>query len=353
MISSLIINTRRFINTHLINTHAMKKLLLPVFAVSALLLNSCSTTQLAGQADSNDDVYYTEAKAKVIQPPAERVQSSTPNKSYRTDEQLYGDEYSDNSYRNNRYDDDYTYSSRINRFYYNSPYRPYYDYRYSYGYNPWYTYSYDPFFYDPWLYRPGVSVWIGTGRYWSPYNYGYYGSRYNNGYWGPYSYYNTYPGYNYGGRYYSGGGYYNGGVYNNPNHRARPDRESGMGRSGNNDPQTGIYIPSTGRPNRSSVNPNRTPDGRISSSDQGSSGASSQPSSTSSRPNRPSRTQEAAAPRQQTAPAPRPEPREYSRPERSSSPAPSSSGSSSGGGSSNGSSSGGSSSGSRPSRGGR
>ena len=45
----------------------MKKILLPVFAGSALLLNSCSTTQLAQQAGS-DDVYYTEAKAKVITP---------------------------------------------------------------------------------------------------------------------------------------------------------------------------------------------------------------------------------------------------------------------------------------------
>ncbi len=334
----------------------MKKLLLPVFAASALILNSCSTTRLAGQADSNDDVYYTEARAKVITPVVARVQNNRQEQSYRTDEQLYRD----NDDTDTRYYDDYTYSSRINRFYYNSPYRPYYDYRYSYGYNPWYSYSYDPFFYDPWLYRPGVSVWINTSRYGSRYNYGYYGSVYNNGYWGPYSYYNTYPGYNYGGGYYNGGGYYGGGsVYNNPNHRARPNRESGVSRIGNNDPQTGIYTPPTGRPNRASVPNNHTPDGRISSSGQVSTGSTSAQPSTSdiSRPSRPSRTQEAPEPRQQTAPAPRPEPREYSRPERSSSPAPSSSGSSYGGGSSNGSSSGGSSSGSssgsRPSRGGR
>lgn len=311
----------------------MKKLLLlPIFAVSALILSSCSTTQLAGQAPAGDDVYYTEAKAQVITKAPVTAQANQSEKSYRTDEQLYGDE---SSY-DNRYNDDYYYSSRINRFYYNSPYRSYYDNGYAFGYNPWYTYSYDPFFYDPWAYRPGVSLWFNIGR---PYYYGYYGSRYNNGYWGPYSYYDVYPGYGYGGYY---GGYYGngGGRYNAPSN-PRPNRESGVGRAYDRieTTQGNGGIINTGRPNRGSAVQNNQPNGRVSSDRNN---TTSQPAATSSRP---TRTQ--AQPRQSAPePAPRQAPSVSSRPERSSAPAPSSSGGNSGG-----SSSGGSSSGSRPSRG--
>jgi hypothetical protein len=373
----------------------MNKFLLPVLAVSATLLYSCSTTQLARQASSDDDVYYTEAKAIVVEPvvaeASERTNESAnetsqptarSEQSYRTDEQLYGDVND-----SDRYYDDYSYSNRINRFYYNSPFRPYYDYRYDFGYNPWYTGYYDPFFYDPWFYRPGVSVWVGAyPRYRYGYNYGFYGSRFNNGFWGPYSYYNTYPGYGYGG-YRRNGYYYGGGSgYSNPS-RPRPNREGNIGRADNtiDYPSSGGSVPVGGRPSRGSYVPNgndKQSPGRI-SSDQGSTAPadqssygtrpsrrtsadeakpreriSSEPGSSSAQPSssgssRPTRTREADQSRQ-SEPSPRPT---YSRPERSSSPSPSYGGGNSGGSSSGGSSSGGSSSGSsgggRPSRGGR
>ncbi|MBC7914473.1 MAG: hypothetical protein H7Y07_10165 [Pyrinomonadaceae bacterium] len=352
----------------------MKRVLLPILAGSVLILSSCSTAQLAGQANSNDDVYYTQAKAKVVEAPAVKVQPTEDNQanskadnSYRTQEELYGGrDYSDRDY-----DDTYRYgyASRLNRFYYNSSWRTYYDYRYSNGYNPWYTYNYDPFFYDPWNYRRRVSVWVGINsypRYYdSYYNYGYYGSGYGNGYWGPYSYYNSYPGYYGSGRYYSGGG----GVYSRPSN-PRPNREAGLqrGERSIDDSQNSGNVGTSGggRPSRGSSAPNQPiGNGRVSSQPEGysspsndrpSRGASSsegkpsaKPSETSaqpSAPSRPTRTQE-------TSPT-RSEPRvEYSRPERSSPPSSSGSsgGSSSSSGSGGNSSSGsGSSSGSRPSR---
>lgn len=329
----------------------MKRLILPVFAVSAFLLSSCSTTQLARQADSSDDVYYTEAKAKIITPVVYN-EVNKQEQTYRTDEQLYGDE----QYADNRFEDDYSYSARINRFYYNSPYRPYYDYRYSYGYNPWYTYSYDPFFYDPWLYRPGISLWVGVGRYprWNNYHYGYYGGGYNNGYWGPYSYYNTYPGYGYGGYY--GGGYY-GGNYrdNNPNYRARPNRGGseyyGNGSSGNRSGGTIV----TGGDRRGSA-PGRN-DGRV-SSDNSQPASNTRPRPTPERSTRDRRDDGATTSTSRPAPVERParaeRPTERYTPPPSTretySPPPSNSGRSSSGSSDGGSR--GSSGGGRPSRGG-
>lgn len=196
----------------------MKKFIIPAIAASAFMLYSCSTTQLASQADS-DDVYNTTATARVIQPrvaPAQTADdiATSDDRTYRTDEQLYGGgNYTDRDYEDNYR---YGYASRINRFYYNSPWRTYYDY-YGSNYYPWYSYQYDPFFYDPWAYRPGL--WVGINSF--PrgifgYNYGYYGySGY--GYMGPYSYYNTYPGYRYG---YGNGGYFGGYNASNP----RPNR---------------------------------------------------------------------------------------------------------------------------------
>lgn len=116
--------------------------------------------------------------------------------------QYSSDEYYDSD------DNDYYYSSRINRFnrpFYNRPY-------WSTFYNP---YWYDPFWVDPywgwspWTSGPGISISIGSGPYWSSY-WGW-SSWYGNPYFG--SYYG-YPSYGYGG-YYSG--YWNGyyaGLYN-------------------------------------------------------------------------------------------------------------------------------------------
>ena len=183
----------------------MKNLLLPVLAASALLLGACSSQKLA-QDSSDDDVYFTSAKAKEIPVPVATNSQPQKEKSYKTDEQLYGGgNYTDQDYYDD-YNYDYGYASRLNRFYGRSPWRSaYYDSWYSYGYYPWYTYRYDPFFYDPWYYSPGTSIWVGIGSYprygwYDNYYWRYYGSYYNSPYWGPYSYNNVYPGY-YGGRY--------------------------------------------------------------------------------------------------------------------------------------------------------
>lgn len=176
-------------------------------AAFAVILGSCSTTQLAQQSTApDDDVYSTQAKAKEVTyaPVAER--------NYRTDEQLYGgNDYSDSDYEENiDYDFDYGYASRINRFQYGSGYRPYYDNFYSYGYSPWYGYGYDPFFMDPWAFRPGYSMWFGLGTFGGSWGYNPwgYGNAYGYGnYWGPVSYGGFgYPRYGYG----YGGGYYGG-----------------------------------------------------------------------------------------------------------------------------------------------
>jgi len=189
-------------------THtAMRKLIIPAMAAFAVVLGSCSTTQLAQQSTAlNDDVYGTQAKAKEVTyaPVAER--------NYRTDEQLYGgNDYSEGDYEENiDYDFDYGYASRINRFQYGSGYRPYYDNFYSFGYSPWYGYGYDPFFMDPWAFRPGYSMWFGFGTFGGSWGYNPwgYGNRFGYGnYWGPVSYGGFgYPGYGYG----YGGGYYGG-----------------------------------------------------------------------------------------------------------------------------------------------
>lgn len=344
----------------------MKKFLLPVLAVPALLLSACSTTQLAGQAEANDDVYYTEVRAKEIPPVVARTEpEAAQEKSYRTDEQLYrDDDYSNDRYSNNRYNDDYyyDYSSRINRFYYNSPWRPYYDWGYSYGYNPWYTY--DPFFYDPWLFRPGVSLWVNYGypRSWMYNNYGYYGAGFNNGFWGPYSYYNTYPGYGYGGGYYSD----NNRRFNSPNYRPRPNR----GGSETYRPSNGGGTVVTGGQPRGSSNGGTIVTGgqarspregdRVSRDNSPDSDTrvsrTRRPDSAPAREGRTSTSNEAPAPTRTRTERPAPAPRERYTPPPSTresySPPPSNSGSGSssgGGGRSSGGSSGGSG---RPSRGG-
>ncbi|WP_207532220.1 hypothetical protein [Desertivirga arenae] len=308
----------------------MKKLLLPVFAISALLLGSCSTQKIAQQQSNEDDVYFTEAKAKEVTFAVREERRE--EKSYRTDEQLYGGgNYADDRYDNSYYDDynyDYGYASRLNRFYGRSPWRSnYYDSWYAYSYNPWYTYRYDPFFYDPWYYRGGISLSLGFGAYprWGGYGYydnfymGYYGAPYASNYWGPYSYYNVYPGYVYNRR-------------SNPNYGPRPTRGgSDVYRSSGR----GTII--TGGQPRSSTNGN----GRTSSSGEEPSyrrprpsgpdyntQRERQPSTSSTRETQPQTRTERPAPVERSAPAP----------------------SSYGGG--NSSSGGGNNSGSRPSRGG-
>jgi len=190
---------------------------------SILLLGSCASNKIAQLNDSNDDVYYSIAKAKEIDPVIFANKEDKGSSNYVTDDQLYGDSYSNYGYYND-------YTSRFNRF---RNYAPSIGY-----YNGLYGNNYDPFFnnaYFPSSYFGGSSFNIGLGLGFGAYNYnpwrnyGYnYGYRYN--YWGPYSYYNSFNQFAFG----NGNGYYGGnysGIYsspafNSPNYRPRPSRST-------------------------------------------------------------------------------------------------------------------------------
>ena len=181
-------------------------------AATALLVASCSTQKLA-QNNSADDVYNTTAQARVYKyaPPVQTAQIDTSryDANYRPSDQEY----------------DMDYASRIDRFYYGSPNRVYFDDYYNfYGYNSWY---------NPYDWSLGFNYGWGFNRWYNPYSYwGYYGSPYYWNTWGPYSYYNPW----YSGGWY-GGGYWGGGwggsviVGNSGNFRPRPNRgaENGIG----------------------------------------------------------------------------------------------------------------------------
>jgi hypothetical protein len=199
--------------------HKMKKNILhSAVLFGALALASCSTPgQLASSKNNNDDVYFSKAEA-----------GDAPV--YRTairDEDRYVNTNSD--------DDDYyyydSYSSRINRFAYNTPFDYYDDYYY--GYNT--PYGYGGYAYSPWGYGGGLG-WGGYGGGWglglgfgyggwgySPWGYGGFGySPWGyGGYYSPYSYWGTGYGYGYGGGYW-------GGVSANNVVRARPYRGNGF-----------------------------------------------------------------------------------------------------------------------------
>jgi hypothetical protein len=156
-----------------------------LLAWTSLVVTSCSTPQMAQSVNIQDDVYNTTATAVAYERPA-------PSAAAR-----YQDSISTNNYGSSDPNYDMDYYSRINRFYYGSPFRSYYD--------PFFDPYFDGFYgynaFSP--YYSGLSFGLG-------FNYGWGG-----GFWGPYSYgglyspfwgYRTWP---YGG--YMGGGYYGGG----------------------------------------------------------------------------------------------------------------------------------------------
>ena len=256
----------------------MKQLLLPALASVSLLMAACSTTNQLAQQGNNDDVYYSEAKAKEVD------YARQPERTYRTDEQLYGGEdHGDNV----DYDFDYGYASRLNRFQYASPWRTYYDNWYTYSYDPWYSYRY-----DPWYYGTGLSLSFGWG---SPYFGGYsspwgiygYGSPYYSNYWGPVSYYGYggYPGWGYGG--YPGWGYGGGVVVNRRNNESRPSTGTGNPYYGSRDrySRPGTSTSTNGTSNR----PERMP--RNTSVPAGRDNTGQVSSERRSRPERPARTE--------------------------------------------------------------
>ncbi len=310
----------------------MKSKLIYLWSISSLLvMGSCATSnQTAQQVDQNDDVYYSEARAReevvvIAQVKKEVIRDDE----YVSEQELYGDVYSGD------------YASRIHRFRNYAPWRGYYNDMYMYGYGNRFGYGnmygsyYDPFYSPFGLYGgPGLSLNIGFNNGFYNYNpWRYYGYNYGSNFMGPYSYYNPY-GMGFGRGLY-GNGFYGGGYavgrpeYVSPNYRARPTRGSdalptdpgavnprdsrGVIRNGN----TGDAIQSRGtRAERY--------DGRTSTTP-----SSTRPAATSPRPERVSQ-----------------QPQRVSQPERVNSSPPSNN---TGGGRSSGESSSGS--GSRPSRG--
>ena len=186
-----------------------------MLALTAIVVTSCSAPRMAQQTNSDDDVYNTMATAKVYTPAPVVAPSQTPQEETYNEDDYYGtsDPY---------YDQDY--SSRINRFYYASPWRTYYD---PYYYNGWYSdFGWGSYAGMGWGYM-NSPFWgyngFGLGLGWNSWGY-------NN--WGWNSYYG---GGFLGGGYYGGGlyggGYYTGRTTNVPDYRSRPrvGRENGVG----------------------------------------------------------------------------------------------------------------------------
>ncbi|RZK68009.1 MAG: hypothetical protein EOO92_23735, partial [Pedobacter sp.] len=190
------------------------RLLTSILAVTAIVVTSCSTPKLAQQSVDNDDVYNSNAQARVYTPsPIKPLQQTAQqnNQQYEEDD-YYGT--SDPYY-------DMDYSSRINRFSYGTPWRSYYD----------------PFFYNDWYspYSLGFNDFYGGGFGWghlsSPFwSYSNFGFGFNNFGWGfnnfGWGFNNFYGGGLWGGGFlgggYYGGGYYTGRTTNVPNYAARP-----------------------------------------------------------------------------------------------------------------------------------
>ncbi|WP_411275411.1 hypothetical protein [Daejeonella sp.] len=302
---------------------------------SLLVMVSCATSnQTAQQVDQNDDVYYSEARAKEKAEVIAKVPTENSRKSdYVTEEELYGDAYSGD------------YAVRINRFRNYAPWRGYYNNMYGnpygnmYGYGNVYNNYYDSYYSSNNYYGgPMLNLSLGFNNGFYRYNpWRYYGYNYGSNFMGPYTYYNPY-GMGFGGGYYGNNGFYGNGsgvgrpVYTSPNNRPRPVRGSDGLPS---DPATvngGNVRGVSGNGTGGNVIQDRTRAGRYNG------GTSTTPSSDNTRP---------------ATAAPRPErvsqqPQRTSQPERvNSSPPPSNN--DGGGGRSN--DSGGSSNGGRPLRG--
>jgi hypothetical protein len=216
-----------------------------LFAVAALFLGACATgykvAEITNQKDYNDDVYFSDVSAREEIAIARAVSKPT-EKTYRTEEELYGG----NNYGDYPYNRD-SYSDRIRRFYYyDSPFfnnsfyslNPWsnnygvHDYGYNnygfnnYGFNNFGFNSYSFNNFNNWF-SPGLNLYIGVNPWKSTYNapFWMYGYPYSNRYWGPVSYNNYYPGYGgYGG---NGGRFINPRpTVQDPNYRPRPMRSA-------------------------------------------------------------------------------------------------------------------------------
>lgn len=226
------------------------RLLTSTIAASAMLLASCSAPRMAQQSSGTDDVYNSQARAVEYVEPAPRASSQ------------YKDDQTDAEYGTSDPYYDMDYSSRINRFYYGSPFRSYYD----------------PFYYDYYGFN-GFSPWssgfsLGFGWGWGN---SYFGNYWRNPYYGwgiysPYYAWNPFYGGGYMGGYYGGyyGGYPGGGygtvLRGNTTYGARPDRSrpginygsrSGMGVTSRGAVRTTNGVVSTERSRAERYNPTR------------------------------------------------------------------------------------------------
>jgi len=195
---------------------------LHAFIAVAVGLSSCMSTKTAQTTVPEDDVYYSNAKAKEIVVAERVIQEEKPASDYVTEEELYGDTYSNYGYTD--------YTSRINRFRGYHPSLSYYNSIYGYNYDPFFSPSFFPYSYFG---SPGINIGIGINSGFYSYNpWRYYGYNYGSSFMGPYSFYNPYNYYGFGaGNYYGGNynrGYYSGiyssPAFTSPNYRARPSR---------------------------------------------------------------------------------------------------------------------------------
>lgn len=180
-------------------------------------LSSCMSTRTAQVSAQDDDVYYSNARAKEIIIAERASRQETSSSDYVTDEELYGDTYSRYGYTD--------YTSRIYRFRGYNPALNYYNSIYGYNYDPFFSPSYYPYSYFG---SPSINIGIGLNSGFYSYNpWRYYGYNYGSNFWGPYSYYNPYSYYGFGGGNYNRGyysGIYSSPAFVSPNYRSRPSR---------------------------------------------------------------------------------------------------------------------------------
>lgn len=196
---------------------------LHAFIVVAVGLSSCMSTKTVQTTVPEDDVYYSNAKAKEIVVAEQVVREEKPSSDYVTEEELYGDTYGNYGYTD--------YTSRINRFRGYHPSLSYYNSIYGYNYDPFFSPSFFPYSYFG---SPGINIGIGINSGFYSYNpWRYYGYNYGSSFMGPYSFNNPYNYFGFGAGNYYGGNYYNRGNYSgiysspaftSPNYRARPTR---------------------------------------------------------------------------------------------------------------------------------
>lgn len=179
-------------------------LLYSMLVISALAVSSCAVPQMAQKTQNQDDVYGTKAQAvEYTAPPMQSAQNDdgTYNNQDQQGDDYYGssDEYADMSY-----------ASRINRFYYGSPYLDYYDPIFYGGYGGYGGYGLGFGYAGGWGGYGGLGLGWGGGF---GFGYGGFGGYGWGGYGGFYDgFYNPFYPFGFGYGYYGGlyGGYYGG-----------------------------------------------------------------------------------------------------------------------------------------------